>query len=282
MNIKEAYNYTKKLLEKAGIENPAFDAIYLFEHIFSLSRTDINVYSDKEIDESKLPYLNECIARRAAGEPVQYITGQWYFMGNTYKVSEGVLIPRDDTEVLVSACLDILKNKGKQTIVDLCSGSGIIAVTLKQHSPLSEVYAVEKSDVAYSYLTENARLNNADIISIHADLYDCVNDFCDHSLDMIVSNPPYIISDEIKTLQKEVQFEPVLALDGGQDGYDFYRGIIDVWSKKLKHGGVVAFEIGENQFDYIKILLENAGFEDIKGFLDLSDTVRAVTAIYNP
>lgn len=282
MNIKEAYNYTKDLLEKAGIENPAFDAIYLFEHVFSLSRTDITVYGYKEIEKDKLPYLDECIARRVKNEPVQYITGQWYFMGNTYKIAEGVLIPRDDTEVLVSACLDILKNKGEQNIVDLCSGSGIIAVTLKQYSPLSTVYAVEKSDIAYTYLNKNAKLNNADIKTIHADLYDCVSDFEDDSFDLIVSNPPYIISDEIKTLQKEVQFEPALALDGGKDGYDFYRGIIDMWSKKLKKGSHIAFEIGENQFDYIKALLINAGYKDVKGYLDLGSTVRAMTAIYNP
>lgn len=282
MNIKEAYNYTKELLEKAGVDNPAFDTIYLFEHIFKLKRTDITVHGDKAVDENKLPVLLECAKRRANGEPIQYITGEWYFMGNTYKVSQGVLIPRDDTEVLVNACIDILKNKSNCNIVDLCSGSGIIAVTLKQHFANSTLFAVEKSDTAFEHLCENIRLNNTEITAIHSDLYDCVSDFDDGFFDLIVSNPPYIISDEIKTLQREVQFEPVLALDGGKDGYDFYRGIINVWSKKLKKGAYIAFEIGENQFEYIKALLKNAGFENVKGFLDLGNTVRAVTAIYNP
>lgn len=282
MTVKEAYNYTKELLEKAGVENPAFDAIYLFEHIFSLSRTDITVYGDKEIDESKMDKLIECVNRRAKGEPVQYITGEWYFMGNTYKVSEGVLIPRDDTEVLVCACLDILKNKRNCKIVDLCAGSGIIAITLKQNFKDSTVYAVEKSPVAFKYLCDNINLNDVNVIGVHADLYYCDNITPDNSLDLLVSNPPYIISDEIKTLQREVQFEPTLALDGGKDGYDFYRGIISVWSKKLKKGAHIAFEIGENQFDYIKALLIDAGFEDVRGYLDLGNTVRAMTAIYNP
>ncbi|MBQ7965287.1 MAG: peptide chain release factor N(5)-glutamine methyltransferase [Ruminococcus sp.] len=282
MNIRETFHYTEELLERAGIENPAFDTIYLFEHIFSLSRKDTIVYADKAIDESKLPYLNECITRRISGEPIQYIIGQWEFMGNTYKVAQGVLIPRDDTEVLVTTCLDILNSKKECQVVDLCSGSGIIAITLKLLSNDITVYAVEKSDTAYSYLVKNAILNNADIKHIHADLYDCVNEFEDSSLDLIVSNPPYIISHEIKTLQKEVQFEPALALDGGKDGYDFYRGIINVWSKKLKKGGIIAFEIGENQFEYIKTLLENAGYTDVEGFLDIAGTVRAMTAIYNP
>ncbi len=282
MNIKEAYNYTKELLQKAGVENPAFDALYLFEHIFSLSRTDITVYGDKEIDERKIDKLIECVNRRSNGEPIQYIIGEWYFMGNTYKVAQGVLIPRDDTEVVVSACFDLLKGKRDCRIVDLCSGSGIIAITLKQHFENSIVYAVEKSPNAYNYLCKNINLNSVDVESINDDLYCCDNIFDNNSLDLIVSNPPYIITDEIKTLQKEVQFEPTLALDGGNDGYSFYRGIIDIWSKKLKNGGCIAFELGENQFDYVKNLMTNAGFTDIKGYLDLGNTVRAVTGIYNP
>lgn len=282
MNIKEAFNFTKQELLKAGVENPAFDTIYLFEHVFSLSRTDITVYGDKDIDEDKLSELKNCIARRVSGEPVQYIIGKWYFMDNTFKVAKGVLIPRDDTEVLVEECLNLLKGKKNPVISDLCSGSGIIAVTLKQRFPDSTVYAVEKSDVAYNYLCENAQLNRADIKAIHSDLYDCAKDFEDNSLDLLVSNPPYIISDEIKTLQKEVQYEPTLALDGGEDGYDFYRGIINTYCNKLKSGGIIAFEIGEGQFEYIGNLLLNANFTDVKSYFDLGNTVRAVTAVYNP
>ncbi len=282
MTIKEAFNFTKQELQKAGVDDPAFDTIYLFEHVFSLSRTDIMVHSDKEAEKNKLSYLDNCVKRRIDGEPVQYIIGKWYFMGNTFMVGEGVLIPRDDTEVLVCACLDLLKGRENLTITDLCSGSGIIAVTLKQHFSDAMVYAVEKSDIAYDYLCKNAKLNDTQLKPIHADLYDCVDDFADHSLDLLVSNPPYIIRDEIKTLQREVQFEPTLALDGGEDGYSFYRGIIESYAEKLKAGGVIAFEIGEGQFEYIKNLLEDANFTDVKGYLDLGNTVRAMSAIYNP
>ncbi len=282
MTIKEAFNFTKQELQKAGVDDPAFDTIYLFEHVFSLSRTDITVHSDEEAEKTKLSYLDECVKKRINGEPVQYIIGKWYFMGNTFIVGEGVLIPRDDTEVLVCACIDLLSDRENLTIADLCSGSGIIAVTLKQHFSDATVYAVEKSDIAYDYLCKNAKLNNTQLRAIHSDLYDCVNDFTDNSLDLLVSNPPYIISDEIKTLQKEVQFEPTLALDGGEDGYSFYRGIIKTYAKKLKAGGIIAFEIGEGQFEYIKNLLENANFTDVKGYLDLGNTVRAMSAIYNP
>jgi release factor glutamine methyltransferase len=166
-------------------------------------------------------------------------------------------------------------------ILDLCSGSGIIAVTLKKHFQNAKVTAVEKSDIAYSFLTKNCDQNDADINCINGDLYDVHADFADNSLDLIVSNPPYIITDETKTLQSEVQKEPVLALDGGKDGYDFYRGIIKLYAKKLKNGGIIAFEIGEGQYEYIKELLENSGFSSVAPHLDLGSTIRCVTAIYN-
>ncbi|MBR2715134.1 MAG: peptide chain release factor N(5)-glutamine methyltransferase [Ruminococcus sp.] len=282
MNIKEAFSFTKSELKKAGVDNPAFDAIYLFEHIFSMSRTDIAVYGDKEIKVKDFEKLKDCIEQRKTHKPIQYIIGKWYFMGNTFKVSEGVLIPRDDTEVLVNACIDILKDKKNANIIDLCSGSGIIAVTIKKQFPHSIVSAVEKSDIAYDYLRKNCEDNQVTVNTIKSDLYACADDFEDDSIDLIVSNPPYIISDEINSLQKEVQFEPKLALDGGEDGYDFYRGIINFYAKKLTFGGHIAFEIGEGQFEFIKKLLENASFTDIKGYLDLGDTVRAVSAIYKP
>ena len=282
MTVKEAFNYTKQQLSKAGIESSAFDTVYLFEHIFSLSRKDITIFGDRVVSDGDYNKLHNCIQRRINHEPVQYIIGKWYFMGNEYKVSEGVLIPRDDTEVLVNACIDILKPKNSARIIDLCSGSGIIAITLKKEFLSSDVYAVEKSDIAYNFLTENAKLNNANINAIHADLYDYVNNFENNSFDLIVSNPPYIIKDEIETLEPEVRKEPSMALDGGIDGYDFYKGIIKCWSKKLKKGGHIAFELGEGQFEFVSELLKNSYFTDIKGYLDLGNTTRAVTAVYNP
>ena len=282
MTVKEAFNYTKQQLSKAGIESSAFDTVYLFEHIFSLSRKDITIFGDRVVSDGDYNKLHNCIQRRINHEPVQYIIGKWYFMGNEYKVSEGVLIPRDDTEVLVNACIDILKSKNSARIIDLCSGSGIIAITLKKEFLSSDVYAVEKSDIAYNFLTENAKLINANINAIHADLYDYVNNFENNSFDLIVSNPPYIIKDEIETLEPEVRKEPSMALDGGIDGYDFYKGIIKYWSKKLKKGGHIAFELGEGQFEFVSELLKNSYFTDIKGYLDLGNTTRAVTAVYNP
>ncbi len=282
MNIKEAFNFTKLKLKEAGVKDPAFDTIYLFEYVFDMSRTDVIIHCDDEVSDNDFDKLCDCIKRRENGEPHQYITNSAYFMGNTYFVKEGVLIPRDDTEVVVNSCIEYLNKNKCENILDLCSGSGIIAITLKKLFENVAVYAVEKSELAFPVLTKNCELNNAQIEAIHADLYDCADEFTDGFFDLIVSNPPYIISDEISTLQREVQFEPTLALDGGIDGYDFYKGIIKEYSKKLKKGGMLAFEIGEGQFDYISELLTHAGFCNIKGYLDLGNTTRAVSAVYYP
>ena len=281
MNIKEAISFIKEKLLKAGTDDPAFDTIYLFEHVLSMNRTQLSINGDKELSESDFSTLLTLADRRISGEPVQYIIGFWEFMGRKFYVGEGVLIPRDDTEVLVRACLELLKGKENLNIIDLCSGSGIIAVTLKKAFENATVSAVEKSETAFGYLTKNCEENNVQINAVCDDLFLCADDYDNNSFDLLVSNPPYIIRDEIKTLQKEVQFEPKLALDGGEDGYDFYKGIIKLWSRKLRKGGYIAFEIGEGQFKYIsKLLLEN-GFTDVKGYLDLGNTVRAMSAIYN-
>ncbi|MBQ6625966.1 MAG: peptide chain release factor N(5)-glutamine methyltransferase [Ruminococcus sp.] len=281
MNIKEAISFIKEKLLKAGTDDPAFDTIYLFEHVLSMNRTQLSINGDKELSESDFSTLLTLADRRINGEPVQYIIGFWEFMGRKFYVGEGVLIPRDDTEVLVRACLELLKGKENLNIIDLCSGSGIIAVTLKKAFENATVSAVEKSEAAFGYLTKNCEENKVQINAVCGDLFLCADDYDDNSFDLLVSNPPYIIRDEIKTLQKEVQFEPKLALDGGEDGYDFYKGIIKLWSRKLRKGGYIAFEIDEGQFECIsKLLLEN-GFTDVKGYLDLGNTVRAMSAIYN-
>lgn len=281
MNIRETFSFIKQKLSSADIDDVNYDAITIMQHVLNISRADITIYGDKAVSDSDFDTITKLADRRITGEPIQYIIGYWEFFSRRFNVADGVLIPRDDTEVLVRACIDLLSDKKELKVIDLCSGSGIIAVTLQKELNNSEVYAVEKSDVAYSFLKENCDINNADVNTIHADLYDCADSFEDSFFDLIVSNPPYIKSDEIAVLQREVQFEPKMALDGGVDGYDFYRGIVDTWSRKLKIGGIIAFEIGEGQFEYICDILTSHGFSDIKAYYDLGSTIRAVTAIYN-
>lgn len=272
-------NALKSILTKAGVDNPDGDAAEIIRAVTGFSRIDLLTRSDEALDDTITQKAIDLARRRAGGEPIQYVIGSWSFMGRDYLVGEGVLIPRDDTEVVTRASIDWIKPLPHPAIVDLCAGSGIIGVTLKKERPDATVYAVEKSDIAYDYLCRNTALNHADITTIHADLRDCADQFRDESLDLIVSNPPYIRSDEIATLQSEVQYEPRLALDGGKDGYIFYELILRLWTKKLKKGGCIAFEIGEGQFDMIAAMLRAHGYTDIKGYLDLTGIKRAITAV---
>lgn len=278
MIVPALNNAVKGLLLRAGVENPDGDAGEILCAVLECTRTEL-ILREENVPDQLCEKAIAMAHRRAGGEPIQYILGSWSFMGRDYKVGEGVLIPRDDTEVVVTQALHLSESIPDPMIVDLCTGSGIIAITLAKELPNATVYAVEKSDAAFSYLTKNIALNQARVHAIHADLQDCVSGFEDDSLDMIVSNPPYIRSAEIADLQREVQFEPRLALDGGEDGYDFYKMILSPWTPKLKEGGSVAFEIGEGQYDTIAGMLKNMGYTDINGTPDIQNITRVITAI---
>ena len=267
------------ILATAGTENPAGDAREILAAVMGCQPNLLRLKYETILSSEQLDRSVSMARRRASGEPIQYVLGLWSFMGRDYKVGHGVLIPRDDTEVLVGEALRMIRSVPRPRIVDLCSGSGIIAITLAKELDAT-VYAVEKSGEAFAYLKENITLNQADVKAIRADIKDCVVDFGDCSLDMIVSNPPYIRSNDIADLQNEVQYEPRLALDGGESGYDFYELIIRLWTPKLKDGGTIAFELGEGQFDYVANLLKAAGYTNIIGYPDIQGITRAVTAEY--
>lgn len=275
MTVPALCNAVKSLLTRATVDNPDGDTREILCAVLNCSRSELLLKTDVSQDE-----YDKAIAmarRRADGEPLQYVLGSWSFMGRDYRVGEGVLIPRDDTEVVVTEALRRVSHLPHPVIVDLCAGTGIIAITLAKELHTA-VTAVEKSDAAFPYLRQNIALHQADVNAIHADLRDCADDFADGSLDLIVSNPPYIRSDEIAGLQQEVQYEPRLALDGGTDGYDFYRMILSLWTKKLKPGGSIAFEIGEGQFETVASLLTEHGYTKIVGTPDIQGITRAVTA----
>ncbi|MBR1730968.1 MAG: peptide chain release factor N(5)-glutamine methyltransferase [Ruminococcus sp.] len=275
--VKDLLRKTKDKFDKAGIENPAFNSLCLVEKAFSVTHQDLIIKPSITADEKKLATFESLVERRLSGEPLQYILGEWEFYGRRLKVGSGVLIPRDDTEVLLRCCLEILKTKPCARILDLCSGSGALAIAVAKETGC-EVYAVEKSADALPYLYENIKLNNAEVKVCDGDVFECHREFENGFFDLILSNPPYIKSEEINSLQTEVGFEPRMALDGGEDGYDFYRFIIKEWSAKLKSGGTLAFELGEGQFDTVKALMNEAGYENITPRYDFSNIQRAVTA----
>ena len=272
--VKFLYNKAKEELDKAGIEAPAFNSMCLIEKVFGINQAQLA--SDNQIaEDSDAARFITLLGRRLSGEPLQYILGEWEFYGYKFKVGKGVLIPRDDTEVLLRTALDYLKDKPKAKVLDLCSGSGALAVVIAKETD-AEVYALEKSAEALPYLCENITLNKANIEVIAGDVLNCADEFTDRSFDLIISNPPYVISDEIDTLQTEISYEPRMALDGGEDGLRFYRAIVKDYVSKIKRGGMLAFELGEGQFNDVKALMEKENIKDIGEKLDLGGIQRVV------
>lgn len=276
MTVGEAYRKTKDILTEAGFEAPAFEALCLVEKVFGFNRLALITRGEETVaSEEKLAVLAELTEKRLNHEPLQYLLGKWSFMGIDLLVGEGVLVPRDDTEVVTSLCIDFLSGKENPSVIDLCAGSGAISLALEKYANC-KVTAVELSDKAFSYLTQNIKLNNSAVNALNGDIFECHKDIADNSLDLIVSNPPYIKTADIASLQKEVQHEPAMALDGGESGLDFYRRIVPLWKSKLKAGGALAFELGEGQYDEVSRILADNGFGGITESIDFGGIQRAI------
>ena len=274
--LKDLYLKLRGILSEAEIEAPELEARLLIEGVTGMNRASQIANSNSEISGEIQEKLISMAQKRAEHLPLQYILGKWSFMGFEFKVGEGVLIPRDDTEVLVGLCLDYLKNSNGKTALDLCAGSGVVSDALDKLAN-ADVTAVELSDKAYNFLLENIKGTN---IKPHkGDIFECYRDFEAKSFDLIASNPPYIKTDEIETLQTEVGYEPKTALDGGADGLDFYRAIARRWTPLLKSGGAMAFELGEGQAEYVGGLMADHGYINIKTAKDLGGTDRAIIGI---
>lgn len=265
---------------QAGTESPAFDASCLFERCFGAGRQALIMRGDETVPAEGLPRFQELCERRAKGEPLQYLLGAWEFMGRQFLVGPGVLIPREDTEVTVRETLQRLSPFPRPHIIDLCSGSGAVAVTLAKELPQSRVTALELSPEAFGYLEKNIKGNEAlNVRAVKGDVFTSYRDYVRESFDAVVSNPPYIETKEIGTLQREIFYEPKMALDGGPDGLLFYRAIIRDWTPLLRRGGIMAFEVGEGQAKPVESLLLEHGFTGIRFIKDIGGTDRCVSAI---
>ena len=273
MTVKEAYIKCKKILCDNSFEGYDFEALCLIKAVTGFDRLGIINYGNKELEQAQADLLDLYLKQRLEHIPLQYIIGTWSFMGFDFAVGDGVLIPRDDTEIVVNLCLDFLSNRTDKKVIDLCAGSGAISVAISKLAK-ADVTAVELSEKAFYFLQKNIKSTN--VSTYKGDILDCHKGFEDNKYDLIVSNPPYIKSEDIKTLQTEVQFEPVMALDGGISGFDFYESIIENWSSKLKKGGALAFELGEEQADYVSALMKSKGFSDIHTELDFGGVQRAI------
>lgn len=266
-------------LFKAGINNADFDAWVLVEKICGISRTEYFVKMHDEVSEDIVTSYFEAIDKRITHYPLQYIVGEWEFMGIPFKVNENVLIPRQDTEILVEKALEIIgsefeKIKGKISVMDMCTGSGCIGISVAKKCQNTSVTCVDISKAALEVAKENGKLNGVkNILFIESDLFENVNG----KFNVIISNPPYITSAEIKKLMPEVKdFEPHLALDGDSDGLKFYKLIINQSKEYLNENGYILFEIGCDQGEQVKKLLFEKGYTDIEVLKDLGGNDRVV------
>ena len=240
----------QKTLASAGVFDPAFEAREIVREYAGSSA----LFADSLTAES-IRRMDEAVSRRLNGEPLQYIFGEWEFYGFPFYVGEGVLIPRPETELLVDIAAEHL-HKGS-TALDLCSGTGCIPISISLKTG-AKCWAVELYDEAFSFLTRNIALNNADVTAVQGDARDGTL-FGDMRFDAIFSNPPYLTGAEMQTLMREVAYEPETALYGGTDGLDFYRAIIPAWAGKLAEGGIFAVETGETQGGAAADIMRDAG-----------------------
>ncbi len=281
LTIHEVYRRGRQMLESAGVPDADFDSLCLIERFFGADRTALILHGDKPADSALCRRFFSAIEERSGGRPLQYIIGKWNFMGFDFFVGEGVLIPRDDTEVACEKAVEIAKGYDAPRIIDLCSGSGAIAVAIARLVPQAQVTALELSDDAFGYLKRNIELNHAEnVTAVQGDVTKDYDKFPDGSFDMIVSNPPYIVTKQIDTLQRELAFEPRMALDGGDDGLYFYRVITEKWRSKLKPGGALVYETGEDEHEPVAEYMRAHGFSDVGFELDLQGYKRVTFGVY--
>lgn len=260
MTIKQAITKGMIMLKSNNVESPKLKARLLLQYVLDKPRQYIIVYDNKEIDKQQQWQYFVNIEKLTKGVPLQHITHRQEFMKMDFFVDENVLIPRPDTEILVEEVIKIAQKYNSPRILDLCTGSGAIAISLKKFVPNADITAVDISEKALEIAKRNADKLEAKINFVKSDLFDKLDN---KKFDIIVSNPPYIRKDEIKKLSEEVQKEPKIALDGGEDGLDFYRIITEQAINYLKTGSFLCFEIGYNQKnDVIKIIEDEQNYKN--------------------
>lgn len=242
-------------LRAANNKNAAFDAMCLLETCLNETKTSIFAHAADRVDEKTVNQYNNMVDRRSRGEPLQYVLGEWDFMGMPFSVGEGVLIPRPETELLVECAIRELPVDRKISVIDLCAGTGCVGISIAARFPNACVYMVEKSQSALTYLERNiSRHNLGNTAAVAGDLFDGYLSFRLPEPAMILANPPYIPSAQIPRLQKEVLFEPSEALDGGNDGLKYYRAIHTLWWPFVKHKGALLMEFGDGQANAVSAL----------------------------
>ena len=277
--IGTCYPVWLRRLREAGIDAAGFELDLMLEEGLSLSKAQRLSHPEQEIGPENIAQIQQWISRREQGEPLQYLLGWWEFYGRRFSVGPGVLIPRADTEILVEQALKELEHVPAPRIADLCAGSGCVGLTIACERPTAQVSLLELSPDAFDYCARNVkalapgcRLIRADVLRTTAGLT---------GLDAVLSNPPYIPTSVIHSLAEEVKLhEPLMALDGKEDGLWFYREIVRKGPEYLKRGGRLFFEIGYDQGEAVRSLMEEAGFTEVTVKKDLAGLDRVVFGRY--
>ncbi len=279
LTLKQLYKVGTVKLAEEGIEEFTLDAWYLLEYVTGVSKAKYFAEPERAVSEEDADRYMDCIRRRAAHIPLQHITGEQEFMGYPFCVNEHVLIPRQDTEILVEETIKVMRPKMR--ILDMCTGSGCILLSIlkmcKEKYYMTDLQGtgVDVSEEALKVAAENSRLLEVPVTLVQSDLFEQLPN--EEKYDVIVSNPPYIETAVIDTLQEEVKLhDPYIALDGKEDGLYFYRRIISEADKYLKPQGKLLFEIGCDQAEAVSKLMENAGYTQITVKKDLAGLDRVV------
>lgn len=275
MNIQELLKEGKKKLIENKIEDSNLIARVLLQFILKIDRNEIIKKQSEEVEKKEEKKYNEAIEKIIEGLPLQYITNLQEFMKLKFYVDENVLIPQPDTEILVEEVLKIARKENKEKILDMCSGSGCIGISLAYYLKNAKITMSDISEDAINIAKKNAKNNKVleKTKLIQSDLFENINE----KFDIIVSNPPYIETKVIPTLSKQVQKEPIIALDGGEDGLFFYRKLIEKAPEFLNDEGYLCMEIGYNQKKEVIELVKKIGiFTKIEEVKDLSGNDRVI------
>jgi len=274
MTYEALIKSARERLDSQGILDSSVDAFYLLEKATGVNGAAFYARLGEEVPNDEVARFEELLSRRLNREPLQLIIGKAFFYGREILVDGNELIPRPDTEVLVENLLELTKNEGNLKLLDLCTGSGCVAIAIKAVRSDFEITATDFSEAALSCAKKNAVHNGVAIDFRSGDLFAAVSGEC---FDAIVSNPPYIRTADINELMPEVRdYDPVLALDGGSDGLEVYRRIAEQAQEHLTEKGLLLLEIGEDQAKDVTLLLESAGFINVTVCKDYADHDRVV------
>ncbi len=272
MTPRDAYRLTLQALKQAGVPDPAPDAGWLLGHVLNRPALEARLDMDSTLSPGQEALLRDLTQKRQARIPLQYLLRTQSFLGRSFSVDERALIPRPETELLAELAVSALGSSGRA--LDLCCGTGCLAITMALERPSCDIWASDLSPAALSLARENAARLGACVTFRQGDLFAPLQD---ETFDLIVSNPPYIPSAECPTLQEEVLHEPVMALDGGTDGLDFYRRIAREAPMHLTRGGWIMLELGDGEAEAVSALLADAGFEELVVHPDLQGLPRMLS-----